>query len=146
MNAAPPTSGSAAVAATRKRTLRILGMTASALMVLGVLIVLALIIRTERAHDEERCKFAELSRRMLGEVEVVEERRSCLPELEERRYLVRHGTQAPYELARKRLPSAHFSTERYAWKLREDKPGFLVIELDVDGKLSSEFHEEDVKR
>ena len=125
--------------------LRILGMTASALMVLGVLIVFALIVRTERAHDETLCKFAPLSRRTLGEVEVIEERRSCLPELEERRYLVRRGAQA-YELARKRLPSAHFSAERYAWKLREDKPGMLVIELDVDGKLSSEFHEEDVKR
>jgi hypothetical protein len=146
MNAAPPTSGSAALAAQRKRMLRILGMTASALMVLGVLVVFALIVRTERAHDEERCKFAPLSRRTLGEVEVVEERRSCLPELEERRYLVRRGVQAAYELARKRLPSAHFTAERYAWKLREDKPGMLVIEIDVDGKLSSEFHEEDVKR
>ena len=146
MNAAPPTSGRAALEARRKRTLRRLGMVASGLMVLGVLIVLALIIRTERAHDEARCKFAQLSQRTLGAVEVVEERRRCLPELEERRYLVRRGAEGAYELARKRLPPSLFAAERYAWKLREDESGLLVIELDVDGKRSSEFHEEDVKR
>ena len=146
MSAPRPKTGSAALAAQRKRALRIVGMIASGLMVIGVLIVFALIVRTERAHDETRCKFERLSQRTLGDAEVMEERRSCLPELEERRYLVRRADQPAYELARKRLPVAHFAAERYVWKLSEDKPQNLVIRIDVDGQLSSEFHEEDRQR
>lgn len=146
MSAPPASSRSASLAARRKRTLRIIGMVASGLMVVGVLVVFALIVRNERAFDESSCKFAPLSQRTFAGAEVLEERRSCLPELEERRYLVRRADQPAYELARKRLPVAHFAADRYVWTLREDRPQKLVIQIDVDGKHSSEFHEEDVQR
>jgi hypothetical protein len=132
--------------AKRLRAVRILGMAASALSVLAVLVVFGLIVRSERAHDEERCKFVALSQRNLGAVSVREERRSCLPEVEERRYLVKRGALPVLELARKRLPSAQFGAKRYTWTLREDKPERIVIRLDVDGKLASEFFEEDHRR
>jgi hypothetical protein len=128
------------------RAVRILGMVASGLMVLAVLVVFGLIIRTERAHDEALCKFEALSQRSLGTLEVREERRRCLPEIEERRYLLKHGAKPAYELARKRLPPAQFGVDRYTWTVREDKPDLFVIRLDVDGKLASEFFEEDHAR
>ena len=143
MSEAPPTSRSAALKARQKRILRGLGIAASALMVLGVLTVLVLIIRTERAHDEELCKFAPLERRALAGAEVFEETRSCLPEVEERRYLIQRADRPAYELARKRLSSAQFLPGRYVWKLREEAPRQLVIELEIDGKPFSEFHEQD---
>lgn len=143
MNQASPMTPSAALKAGRRRILRRLGIAASALMVLGVLTVLVLIVRTERAHDETRCQFAQLSQRSLAGAEVVEERRSCLPEVEERRYLVRRASKPEYELARKRFSRAQFVADRYAWKLREEAPQQLVLEIELDGKLASEFHEQD---
>jgi hypothetical protein len=110
-----------------------------------VLSILFFIVRTERAHDESRCKFAVYSRRDLGATQVIEERRSCLPELEERRYLVQRSGRESYELARKRMPVAQFTSDRYTWTLREDEKHKLVLRIDVDGKLRSEFHEEDVR-
>lgn len=143
MSEVPPNSPSAAFKARQKRILRGLGITASALMVVGVLTVLVLIVRTERAHDEERCKFEPLDRRALADAEVLEERRNCLPEVEERRYLVQRAERPLYELARKRLSSAQFAPDRYVWKLREEAPQQLVLEIEIDGKPFSEFHEQD---
>src|SRR5690349_17546088 len=115
MSEAPAMSRSAALKARQKRILRGLGIGASALMVLGVLTVLVLIIRTERAHDEAQCKFAPLGRRAMAGAEVLEESRSCLPDVEERRYLIQRVGRPAYELARKRLSSAQFAAERYVW-------------------------------
>ncbi|HEX6241111.1 MAG TPA: hypothetical protein VFZ61_09475 [Polyangiales bacterium] len=143
MSEAPPTSPGAALKARQQRILRRLGITASALMVIGVLTVLVLIVRTESAHDEERCRFEPVTQRSLAGAEVLEERRSCLPEVEERRYLVQRAGRPAYELARKRLAHAQFAPERYVWKLREEAPQQLVLEIEIDGKPFSEFHEQD---
>lgn len=143
----PPTSSPAALLREkRKRALRLIGIVMSSLMVLTVLAIFLLIVRTERAHDESRCAFAKRSTRSLGEVLVVEEARSCLPELEERRYLVARKGQAPFELARKRLPKPHFASDRYRWALREDDAHKLVVRIELDGQLSSEFFEQDLAR
>jgi hypothetical protein len=147
MNHEPPTSSPAALLREkRKRALRLIGIVMSSLMVLTVLAIFLLIVRTERAHDESRCAFTKHSVRSLGEVLVVEEARSCLPELEERRYLVARKGTAPFELARKRLPRPHFAGDRYRWTLREDDTRKLVVRIEVDGQLSSEFFEEDLAR
>ena len=42
--------------------------------------------------------------------------------------------------------SVDFAKQRYAWNLREDKQQLLVLRIDVDGKTSSEFFEEDRAR
>jgi hypothetical protein len=131
--------------AKQKRILRGLGMALSALMVCTVLVILLLIVRTERAHDEARCVFAKRSERSLGDLSVVEETRSCLPELEERRYLVTRPAQASFELARKRMPRANFAPDRYRFSLREDPAHLLVLRIDLDGQLLSEFHEVDAR-
>jgi hypothetical protein len=145
MRADNPESPRVRRARLQKRALRGVGITLSALMVVTVLSILFLIVRTERAHDEGACKFALTSQRDLGSVQVLEERRSCVPELEERRYLVQRSGKERYELARKRLPKAHFTSDRYKWTLREDDQHLLVLRIDVDGALLSESFEEDVR-
>ena len=82
---------------------------------------------------------------MLGKATVVEQSRSCLPELEERRYLVERPGAKSFELARKRLPRANFAADRYVWTLREDKNQQLVVRINLNGKLMSEFFEEDAR-
>jgi hypothetical protein len=145
MRAENPETPRARRARLQKRALRGVGITLSALMVVSVLSVLFFIVRTERSHDENVCKFVVYSQRDLGAVHVVEERRSCTPELEERRYLVQRQGVASYELARKRLPRGHFDSDRYKWTLREDDKQKLVVRIDVDGALLSEFFEEDAQ-
>lgn len=146
MSEAKPNLTRAEIKAKRVRALRILGMIASGLMVATVLAIFLLILRSERAHNDDACKFEPSEQRTLGAVQVAEERRSCLPGMEERRYLVKRQGKPSYELARKRLPSAHFTKPRYVWNVREDKAQLLVLRIDVDGKMSSEFFEEDRPR
>lgn len=140
-----PDSPRAQRARMQKRMLRIIGIVMSALMVVIVLSILFFIVRTERAHDESTCKFAVHSQRDLGATRVIEEQRTCVPELTERRYLVQRSGAQSYELARKRMPREQFQSDRYKWTLREDEKHKLVLRIDVDGKLRSEFHEEDVR-
>lgn len=147
MRAQPsPPSPAALLQEKRKRALRILGIAMSSLMVVTVLAIFLLIVRTERAHDEARCGFVKRSQRNLGNVLVLEDTRSCLPELEERRYVVAREAEPRFELARKRLPKQHFTSDRYHWTLREDTDHKLVLRIEVDGELSSEFFEADAQR
>lgn len=145
MKAESPESPRARRARMQKRALRGVGIVLSALMVVTVLSILFLIVRTERAHDEEQCKFSLFSQRDLDGTQVIEESRTCLPELEERRYLLKRGAESGFELARKRLPTAHFASDRYKWTLREDDKHKIVLRIDVDGKLISESFEGDVR-
>lgn len=140
-----PESPRARRARTQKRFVRRLGMVLSALMVVLVVSVLGFIVRNERAHDESRCKFTLHSQRDLGATQVIEERRSCLPDLEERRYLIQRAGSERFELARRRLNSARFASDRYKWSLREDEQHKLVLRIDVDGALLSESFEGDVR-
>jgi hypothetical protein len=147
MTDVPPTRSPAALLRDkRKRALRLVGIAMSSLMVVTVLTIFVLIVRTERAHDESRCAFAKRSTRNHGDALVVEESRSCLPELEERRYLVTRVSAPPFELARKRLPTAQFAERRYRWTLREDAAHKLVLRIEIDDQLSSEFFEQDLAR
>jgi hypothetical protein len=129
----------------RKKVLRLVGIALSALMVVAVLAVLMFIVRSESAHDEISCPFARRSERTLEGALVVEEARSCLPEAEERRWLVSRGGGKPLEFARKRLPKERFSDDRALWVLSLDDKKQVVLTLRVDGKLASEFHEADAR-
>jgi len=146
MSASTPPTPRQLLQQKRKRAVKIVGMIMSALMVIAMLTVLALIVRNERAHDEQTCKFTPLSERTLGRTTVREESRRCLPELEERRYLVERAGEATFELARKRMPPDRFAADRYLWTMREDTAHKLVVRFDANGKLLSEFFEEDSAR
>lgn len=145
MSVSHPPSARQLLQEKRKRVLKLVGMVLSAVMVVAMLTVLGLIVRNERAHDEEVCKFTTQSQRTLGKTTVVEQSRSCLPELEERRYVVERPDAKPFELARKRLPRANFAADRYVWAIREDKNQQLVVRIELNGKLMSEFFEEDAR-
>jgi hypothetical protein len=125
--------------AAQKRLVKRIGMGASALSVLLVLGVFALIVRTESAHDEASCPFSAGGAQTLGDASVREERRVCMAGVEERRYVLTRAGKS-YELGRKRYPASRFADFR--WALRDDRDG-LVLELFVEGKLESEFHDAD---
>jgi hypothetical protein len=127
----------------RRKLVRNVGIALSALMVVTVLSILVLIVRSESAHDEASCPFAKLDERTFGDAQVVEEARSCLPEVEERRWLVARPGRTPREFARKRLDKARFASERFSWELEEDEDHKVVLRMDVDGQLLSEFREAD---
>ncbi|MFT3921185.1 MAG: hypothetical protein QM778_01490 [Myxococcales bacterium] len=129
----------------RRRFVKRLGFALSALMVLLVLSIFALIVRTESAHDESTCPFARHSERSQGEAHVVEESRSCVPEAEEHRWIVERPGQAPLEFARKRLDKQRFSDTHFNWQLEQDEHQSLVIKLYVDGQMFSEFREADAR-
>lgn len=130
----------------RRLLLRRIGLGLSGLMVLTVLVIFGLILRSESAHDEQACPFAQKSEQRMGEVRVLEEARSCLPEVEERRWLASRPGEAPYELARKRLDKARFASERFGWSLREDDAQGLVLRIEIDGAVASEIRDADVRR
>lgn len=128
----------------RQMLIRRIGIVASALMAVLVLVVFGLVVRSESAHDEASCPFALVGERSLGEATVVEESRSCVPEAEEHRWLLRRPGQSTVELGRKRLPSERFHKDRTKWKLSEDKNKQVVLEIEVDGRPFSAFHEADL--
>lgn len=130
----------------RKRILKYIGMALSALMVLTVLTVFALIVRSESAHDEAKCPFVPVGERPFEGGKMVEQQRSCLEGLTERRYLLERTGQAGFELARRRLASERLDPQRYHWNVSLDAQKRVVLKVFVDGKLTSESHEEDAVR
>lgn len=127
----------------RKQLLRRMGIAVSALMVLMVVAIFALIVRSESAHDEAKCPFAPRRQEQLAELVVIEEARRCVPEAEERRWLIARPGKAPFEFARKRLPLGLFTHEETNTKLVRDKQGFVVLTLSVPSLGPTEFRELD---
>jgi hypothetical protein len=127
----------------RKRILKYIGMALSALMVLTVLTVFALILRNESAHDEKSCPFQPSSERYFEGGKVIEEKRTCINGIAERRYLLARNGQKSFELARKRLAADRFEGGRYVWDVHLDDKKRAIINMYVEGKPSSEFREED---
>ncbi len=134
------------VAQQRQLWVRRIGIAASVLMGVLVLVVFVLVVRSESAHDEASCPFAPFGQRELGGAIVIEEARNCVPEAEEHRWLVQRGDAKAVEFGRKRLPKERFSPERTKWKLSQDKNKLLVLEIEVDGRPFSAFHEADIPR
>jgi hypothetical protein len=127
----------------RRVLLKRVGIALSALMVLTVLTVFVLILRTERAHEEGACPFSKSSEQTFSGGRVIEEQRTCVPEVEERRYLLERAGKPAVEFARKRIGSQFFRENRYEWKVVEDAQKRVRLRVLVDGKISSEFREED---
>ena len=132
-----------AVVERRKKLLRKMGIAVSLLMVLLVMAVFALIVSSESAHDEAKCPVARRGQQPLGELVVIEEARRCVPEAEERRWLIARPDKPPFEFARKRLPLGLFNHKETNAKLERDKKGFVVLTLNVGGVGPTEFREAD---
>ncbi len=130
----------------RRKILRWVGIALSAGMVITVLTVFVLIVRSESAHDQAGCPFRSLGERTFAGGRVREEERSCLPVISERRYLLERDHEAAFEIVRKRLASDRFAPTRYRWELADSAQGQLILRVYIDGKLSSEFREQDTLR
>jgi hypothetical protein len=130
----------------RKQLLRKMGIAVSALMVVMVVAIFALILRSESAHDEAKCPFARRSQEPLADLVVIEEARRCVPEAEERRWLIARPGKPPFEFARKRLPLGLFTHKDTNTKLTRDKQGLVVLTLNVPSIGPTEFREVDAPR
>ncbi len=127
----------------RKKVLKYIGMALSALSVLTVVTVFALILRNESAFDEQSCPFEPAGERPFDGGKVIEEKRTCVNGIAEHRFIIARPNQKPFELARKRLAAERFDNGRFAWDFWLDEQKRLVINMVVEGKPSSEFREED---
>jgi len=107
----------------------------------GPLFVFVFVVRTQRAHDETRCPYKELSRRTVDDgAIVVEERRSCLPNVEDRRYVLRRG-QHVQVLGRRLFDSAAFAAPAYGWDAGVRDGGEVHIHIVTPGHESASFRE-----
>ena len=108
----------------------------SVFLVIGIAIFVA---RAELAHDEDSCPFEAVEARELNDdVQVREERRSCQPEVEERRWIVMRG-EDEREVGRRRLASQFYSPEAYTWAT-ELEDG-VVLQIQNSGVESATFRE-----
>lgn len=103
-------------------------------------VILLFILRTEYAHDESRCPYQQLEvRRFNADIELVEERRRCLDDVEDRRYSVRR-VDVTRVLGRRRLPPSAFETPAYQWTA-DLRHGQMFIKVTANGHPPAEFRE-----
>lgn len=102
--------------------------------------ILLFILRNELAHDEGRCPYQPLTVEVVAPgVELVEERRSCIDGLEDRRYSVRRDEEVRV-LGRRRLPTAAFAAPGYDWHA-ELRNGQAFLKVKANGHPDAEFRE-----
>jgi hypothetical protein len=113
---------------------------------LGPLFILAFIFKTELAHDEVRCPYEQVSERALSpRIVVREERRSCVRDVEERRYSAIRADAPAGErtrvLGRRRLPSEAFLGPSYSWQAQVSDKGEVQLEVACPGHPKAVFRE-----
>lgn len=119
-----------------KRFLPLLGLPA----VLGPLVIFIFILRTESAHDEATCPYASVSERALQDgSRIVEERRTCIEGVEERRYVLFRGDHKQV-LGRRRFDEAAFD-EGYAWDAGVSDAGEVQMHVQNPGHDPMDFRE-----
>jgi hypothetical protein len=107
--------------------------------ILGPLLIFAFILRSESAH--RGCPYHELTRRSLGPgLFLVEERRSCLPDIEERRYTLLRGATTR-RLGERRFAREAYARGHYAWTAKSTAEGEVQIRIHNDGHPDALFRE-----
>jgi len=103
--------------------------------------IFAFILFTETAHDEANCPFAELTRRTAGEgVEVIEESRRCIDDVEERRFVVvRNGQRQA--IGERRFAPALFAPDVYSWEIKVSEQGETHVRVAQKGHGAVVFRE-----
>lgn len=106
---------------------------AIALPAIGLpVVILLFILRNEYAHNEQRCPFTVVETRALtADVAIVEERRSCIDGVEDRRYSVRRDAELRV-LGSRRLPPSAFQKPQYHWSA-DVKQGQVHMTVTVAG-------------
>jgi hypothetical protein len=104
------------------------------------ILIFGFIVITQLAHDADRCPYAERSRRPLGaDATVLEEGRTCLPRVEERRFTLLRGAQAQV-LGTRRLRASAFG-KGYHWNAMRGPGGEVKIVIHNDGYGELTFRE-----
>ena len=104
------------------------------------LVILGFILRMEYAHDEERCPFTPVATRALdADVAVREEARGCLPDVEERRYLVVRGRRSELIGSRRFAPAAFGAG--YAWRAEVSEGGEVSVYITNPGHPERMYRE-----
>lgn len=104
------------------------------------LLILGFILRMEYAHDEERCPFTPVDTRTLdATVAVREEARTCLPDVEERRYLVQRGGRSELIGSRRFAPAAF--GPGYRWRAQLSEGGEVSVYITNPGHAERMYRE-----
>lgn len=113
------------------------------LMVPGIVapvVIFGFIVYTQLAHDPDRCPYRERSRKALGPaVTVVEEARSCMPSVAERRFTLLRGAQRQI-LGERRLRQSAFEAG-YRWNASQGPGGEVKVVIHNDGFGELSFRE-----
>jgi hypothetical protein len=108
-----------------------------AALAIGIFVFIA---RFGMAHDESRCPFREVeTRRVATGLEVREEARRCLPEVEEHRWLVLREGGEPRELGRYPRRTAQ-PGQGLPWRARE-RDGRVIVTVTNVGRGDIVFRE-----
>jgi hypothetical protein len=101
--------------------------------IVGPMLIFLFIFFSESAHDEDRCPYTDVERRTLQPgVSVLEERRNCVGEVEERRWMLTRGDETRV-LGRRRFERSDFAPARYSWKAQISEQGEVVVEVHNEG-------------
>jgi hypothetical protein len=107
----------------------------------GPLFILGFIFVSERAHEEARCPYARVSEQTAAPGIVVrEERRSCMPGVEDRRYSAVRGDQVRV-LGRRRFAPEAFAAPKYSWKASVSEKGEVQVVVENPGHGTGQFRE-----
>ena len=103
--------------------------------------IFGFILMTERAHDEASCPFEEVSRRTASPgVDVIEEARRCIAEVEERRFMVERGGERQL-LGERRFAPDLFLPDVYSWEIKVSEQGETHVRVVQEGHGTVVFRE-----
>lgn len=108
---------------------------------IGPLLIFLFIVITERAHGTESCPYRELGRRELAPgLLVVEDRRRCLENVEDRRYRVLRG-DVEHVLGSRRFEPGAFAGAGYHWQAELAGTGEVTMQVYNPGHPPAVFRE-----
>jgi hypothetical protein len=108
---------------------------------LGPLLILGFIFVSELAHDEARCPYQHVSIRKLADaIAVREDRRSCLWDVEERRFTVIRGANER-AIGRRRFRGEAFAAGQYHWEAELGAEDQVRVSVHNEGHADAAFRE-----
>lgn len=108
------------------------------LFVIGYIVIFQ--ARYELAFDESTCPYELVEERHVGDdIRVREDRRSCQPDVEERRWVMHREGHREFELARRPLDAVAYRGD-YRWTA-EDENGRLRVTVYNPGMEQRSFRE-----
>jgi hypothetical protein len=108
---------------------------------LGPLLILGFIFVSELAHDEARCPYSQVETRQVADaIAVREDRRNCLWNIEERRFVVVRGDRQ-HTLGRRRFRAEAFAAGRYRWKAAVSAQDEVSVSVYNEGHYDAAFRE-----